>query len=97
MAQWEDRLYWTDWSKKVIFSCIKRDGRHGRTVLKGGYTMYFGLILYHPAMMEDISNPCRYSNCSHMCLLSPHSPGYTCACPSGIMELSRDSHTCVGM
>ncbi|XP_063870396.1 vitellogenin receptor-like isoform X3 [Scylla paramamosain] len=94
MVLWEDRLYWTDWSEKVISSCVKRDGRHGKTVLKG-FTMYFGLVLFHPAMMEDISNPCQYSNCSHMCLLSPHPPGYACACPSGIMELSLDRHTCV--
>nr|UST29525.1 vitellogenin receptor [Callinectes arcuatus] len=95
MALWEDRLYWTDWNKKIVSSCVKRDGKHGRTELKGGFTMFFGLVLYHPAMKEKISNPCQYSSCSHMCLLSPHPPGYACACPTGIMKLSPDRHTCV--
>ena len=39
------------------------------------------------------SNPCSYTRCSHLCLLSSKSL-YSCACPSG-WSLARDSVTCV--
>lgn len=56
MALWEDRLYWTDWSQTHIVSCIKRDGKHVKTELKGfSEKKYFGLVLYHPAMVEKVS------------------------------------------
>lgn len=31
-------------------------------------------------------NPCKYNNgnCSHLCLLSTNSFGYSCACPTGV-------------
>lgn len=39
-------------------------------------------------------NPCEPNNggCSHLCLLSQYSPGYSCACPIGIKLL--DNKTC---
>lgn len=32
------------------------------------------------------NSPCMVNNgnCSHFCLLSPNSPGYKCACPTGV-------------
>lgn len=39
-------------------------------------------------------NPCRRNNgnCSHLCLLSPVKPGYSCACPTGVKLI--DKYTC---
>lgn len=56
MALWEDRLYWTDWTQSHVVSCVKRDGKHVMTELKEtSKQKYFGLVLYHPAMMEKVS------------------------------------------
>ena len=40
-------------------------------------------------------NPCAGDNggCSHLCLMSPHPPYYTCACPTGV-QLQKDGKTC---
>jgi hypothetical protein len=37
---------------------------------------------------------CRHGNggCSHLCLLAPYPPGYSCACPTGVKLL--DNMTC---
>lgn len=41
-------------------------------------------------------HPCETNNgnCSHLCLLAPYSPGYTCGCPIGIKLI--DNLTCAG-
>lgn len=38
--------------------------------------------------------PCRHRNggCSHLCLLAPYPPGYSCACPTGVKLI--DNMTC---
>lgn len=38
--------------------------------------------------------PCDNNNggCSHLCLLAPYPPGYTCACPTGVKLM--DNFTC---
>lgn len=55
LAVWEEHLYWTDWNQMRVQSCIKRDGRHVKTILKGtGEHQYFGLSLYHPAMYNQV-------------------------------------------
>lgn len=38
--------------------------------------------------------PCHHRNggCSHLCLLAPYPPGYSCACPTGVKLL--DNTTC---
>ncbi|GBP07556.1 Low-density lipoprotein receptor-related protein 6 [Eumeta japonica] len=40
--------------------------------------------------------PCQSNNgeCSHLCLLSPHPPGYTCACPTGVKLKEGSNMTC---
>ena len=48
-------------------------------------------MLYHnlvPCLFFFVaSNPCEPGNggCSHLCLLSTASRGFTCACPDGMM------------
>jgi low density lipoprotein receptor-related protein 5/6 len=42
--------------------------------------------VYDKQRQPKQSHPCEKNNggCSHLCLLSPNPPGYTCACPIGI-------------
>ncbi|XP_071551533.1 uncharacterized protein [Panulirus ornatus] len=97
LTVWEEHIYWTDWNQERIKSCIKREGRHVDTLLKGStHHQYYGLSLYHPTMYNQGPNPCKLSSCSHLCLLSPKSSyGYVCVCPTGTMILSSDHHTCI--
>uniref|UniRef100_A0A7M4EUS4 Low-density lipoprotein receptor-related protein n=1 Tax=Crocodylus porosus TaxID=8502 RepID=A0A7M4EUS4_CROPO len=43
----------------------------------------------------DVHTPCEEKNggCSHLCLLSPRDPFYSCACPTGV-QLEHDGKTC---
>lgn len=42
-----------------------------------------------------VHTPCgdNNGNCSHLCLLSPAQPFYSCACPTGV-QLKPDGKTC---
>nr|QKO28254.1 vitellogenin receptor [Penaeus vannamei] len=95
IAVWQERLYWSDWEHDHIRSCLKRTGKQTKLLVKGTHNNFFGLALYHPALMPLIDNPCSFRQCSHLCLLSPASR-YTCVCPAE-MELASDKHTCIDL
>nr|XP_045618924.1 low-density lipoprotein receptor-related protein 1-like isoform X2 [Procambarus clarkii] len=97
LGVWNQYLYWTDWNHDHIRSCLKRNGKHVETVLKGSTEHdYFGLVVFHPDMLNQGTNPCRDHPCSSLCLLSPTSASeYICACPSYTMKLGSDKRTCV--
>ena len=40
-------------------------------------------------------NPCASNNCSHLCLLSTASAGYTCVCPDGFRKAANN--TCISV
>lgn len=46
-------------------------------------------------LCSAVHTRCEEDNggCSHLCLLSPRAPSYTCACPTGV-RLQEDSKTC---
>lgn len=50
--------------------------------------------VWDPSRQPYNQSGCRLNNgnCSHLCLLSPYPPGYTCACPTGIKLI--DNYTC---
>lgn len=49
----------------------------------------------HPAPSSPVHTRCAEDNggCSHLCLLSPREPFYTCACPTGV-QLQDNGKTC---
>lgn len=49
----------------------------------------------HPALSSPVHTRCAEDNggCSHLCLLSPREPFYTCACPTGV-QLQDNGKTC---
>lgn len=49
----------------------------------------------HDSTLQPITpNPCSNNNggCSHLCLLAPHPPGYSCECPVGVKQINN--YTC---
>ncbi|XP_071487623.1 low-density lipoprotein receptor-related protein 4-like [Diadema antillarum] len=89
-GQW---VYWTDWETKSIQKANKRSG-HGRVTVRDGLENLMDVRVFHRDRPTR-ATPCHTNNggCSHLCLLSPTPPGYTCACPTGI-SLQGDGHTC---
>ncbi|XP_030743400.1 low-density lipoprotein receptor-related protein 5 [Echinops telfairi] len=89
-----DTLFWTDWQTRSIHSCNKKTGEKRREILNS---------LYSPMDIQVLSSerqphyhtPCEEDNggCSHLCLLSPLEPFYTCACPTGV-QLQDNGKAC---
>lgn len=60
----------------------------------GGSRALFWNFL-QPALCSAVHTQCEEDNggCSHLCLLSPREPFYTCACPTGV-QLQHNGKTC---
>ncbi|KAF7489353.1 hypothetical protein SSS_07649 [Sarcoptes scabiei] len=78
----EDTLYWTDRQLNRVLSCHKFRGSN-QTVVSHLVSQPLGIHINHPVVQPEEPNPCVKAPCSHLCLLSPSSPGYTCKCPPG--------------
>nr|XP_006817539.1 PREDICTED: low-density lipoprotein receptor-related protein 2-like [Saccoglossus kowalevskii] len=92
LTLFEDRLYWTDWTKGSIESINKFTGQDLKVIVSG---------LHHPmgvVVAHSVRQPppptgfkgCLNSQCSHLCLLKPG--GFSCACSIGY-QLSNMSAT----
>uniref|UniRef100_A0A673ZAX5 Low density lipoprotein receptor-related protein 5 n=1 Tax=Salmo trutta TaxID=8032 RepID=A0A673ZAX5_SALTR len=90
----EETLYWTDWQTRSIHACNKHTGDKRREILSGIYSP-MDIQVLGPDRQPDIQTPCSVGNggCSHLCLLSPMQPFYSCACPTGV-KLKEDGKTC---
>ncbi|KAM6973495.1 low-density lipoprotein receptor-related protein 5 isoform 2-T2 [Aplochiton taeniatus] len=90
----EETLYWTDWQTRSIHACNKHSGDKTREILSGIYSP-MDIQVLGPQRQPYIQTPCSEGNggCSHLCLLSPTLPFYSCACPTGVM-LQDDGKTC---
>ncbi|XP_015596782.1 low-density lipoprotein receptor-related protein 6 [Cephus cinctus] len=94
ITYFDQKLYWTDWKTWCIHSHDVRSTQgHPRELFHGEYIP--GDIEVWDARRQPFGdNPCRHNNgnCSHLCLLSPKPPGYSCACPTGVKLI--DNFTC---
>ncbi|GAB6028318.1 hypothetical protein CHUAL_002491 [Chamberlinius hualienensis] len=81
----EDKLYWTDRQLNRVSSCNKFHGDN-QTVVTHMVGQPLGIHVSHPSLQPDDINPCEKAPCSHICLLSPKSPGYACKCPPGYAQ-----------
>ncbi|XP_005988070.1 low-density lipoprotein receptor-related protein 5 isoform X2 [Latimeria chalumnae] len=89
-----DTLYWTDWQTRSIHACNKKTGGRKREILGGIYSPMDIQVLSRERQQYS-QTPCEDNNggCSHLCLLSPKDPFYSCACPTGV-QLREDRRTC---
>lgn len=95
IAVWENRVYWTDWETKAIESCHKDRGDNCTTLLINVHRP-MDIRVFHPyRQLQPQSNPCLAANCTGLCLLSPTSPGYQCACPDSFVLSVADNRTCL--
>nr|CAD7457230.1 unnamed protein product [Timema tahoe] len=104
LAMFNNKIYWTDWGTWSIYMLDKTNcsGDHERA---GGKAVVpkelfhseyvpMGIRVWDPARQPPGETPCQKNNggCSHLCLLAPYSPWYTCACPTGVKLV--DNLTC---
>ncbi|XP_005110515.1 low-density lipoprotein receptor-related protein 6 isoform X2 [Aplysia californica] len=89
-----DSLYWTDWHTHSIHGCNKLTGAKCFLVLDDIYAP-MDIHAFMPSRQPNGRNMCGDNNggCSHLCLMSPTPPYFTCACPTGI-RLLADQRTC---
>ncbi|MGH0122305.1 UNVERIFIED_CONTAM: hypothetical protein FKN15_033322, partial [Acipenser sinensis] len=89
-----ETLYWTDWQTRSIHACDKKTGEKKKEILNGIYSP-MDIQVLGQERQPDIRTPCDENNggCTHLCLLSPREPFYSCACPTGV-QLQDDGRTC---
>ncbi|XP_076116037.1 low-density lipoprotein receptor-related protein 6-like isoform X1 [Mytilus galloprovincialis] len=96
LTLYDRTLYWTDWKDRSINSCDKITGSNRRVILRDIYSpMDIHSFSARRQPKDTNENACDKHNggCSHLCLMSPAHPFYTCACPTGI-KLKLDNKTC---
>ncbi|KAF5306597.1 hypothetical protein FQR65_LT18530 [Abscondita terminalis] len=93
LSIWEDYVYWTDWETKSIERCHKYQGDQCSSLF---FTVHrpMDIKLMHPFRQPQRENPCERANCSALCLLSPDTPFYKCACPENYI-LGDDGRSCI--
>ncbi|XP_078453259.1 low-density lipoprotein receptor-related protein 6-like [Lampetra planeri] len=89
-----DTLYWTDWQTRSIQACHKETGERRQEILSNIYSP-MDIHIYSAQRQPAGSSPCDRDNggCSHLCLLSPNKPFFSCACPTGVRLLDNNK-TC---
>lgn len=94
LTLFEERLFWTDWHTRAIHSCHKRTGGNREVVHSDIYSP-MDIHVYTAKRQPASNNPCGNNNggCSHLCLMSPQPPFFSCACPTGV-RLHENGHTC---
>ncbi|XP_071822844.1 low-density lipoprotein receptor-related protein 2-like isoform X2 [Apostichopus japonicus] len=94
LTVFEGWVYWTEWNKKSVNKARKFSGEDQEELVKTEHRP-FDIHIMHPAVHEDLPNPCGDNNggCSHLCLIGLNGNSSTCACPDNFI-LQSDGITC---
>lgn len=94
LTQYQDYIYWTDWSQRSIERANKTSGQN-RTIIQGHLDYVMDILVFHSSRQGGW-NACASTNghCSHLCLAVPVS-GFVCGCPAHF-SLNYDNKTCSG-
>lgn len=87
------KLYWTDWQTWKMYMYDQSNAEKPKEILHSDFVPN-DLHIWDARKQPMLPHPCENNNgnCSHLCLLTPVSPGYTCGCPIGVKLL--DNLTC---
>uniref|UniRef100_A0A3Q2QM79 Low density lipoprotein receptor-related protein 6 n=1 Tax=Fundulus heteroclitus TaxID=8078 RepID=A0A3Q2QM79_FUNHE len=91
LTQYQDYIYWTDWSHRSIERANKSSGQN-RTLIQGHLDYVMDILVFHSSRQAGW-NACAATNghCSHLCLAVPSS--FVCGCPAHF-SLNYDNKTC---
>lgn len=94
LTQYQDYIYWTDWSQRSIGRANKTSGQN-RTIIQGHLDYVMDILVFHSSRQGGW-NACASTNghCSHLCLAVPVS-SFVCGCPAHF-SLNYDNKTCSG-
>lgn len=94
LTQYQDYIYWTDWSQRSIERANKTSGQN-RTLIQGHLDYVMDILVFHSSRQGGW-NACTSTNghCSHLCLAVPVS-SFVCGCPAHF-SLNEDNKTCSG-
>lgn len=94
LTQYQDYIYWTDWSQRSIERANKTSGQN-RTIIQGHLDYVMDILVFHSSRQGGW-NACASTNghCSHLCLAVPVS-SFVCGCPAHY-SLNSDNKTCSG-
>uniref|UniRef100_A0A8C5SH66 EGF-like domain-containing protein n=1 Tax=Laticauda laticaudata TaxID=8630 RepID=A0A8C5SH66_LATLA len=92
LTQYQDYIYWTDWSRRSIERANKTSGQN-RTIIQNHLDYVMDILVFHSSRQAGW-NECASSNghCSHLCLAVPVG-GFVCGCPAHY-SLNADNRTC---
>ncbi|XP_070804168.1 low-density lipoprotein receptor-related protein 6 isoform X4 [Pituophis catenifer annectens] len=92
LTQYQDYIYWTDWSRRSIERANKTSGQN-RTIIQNHLDYVMDILVFHSSRQAGW-NECASSNghCSHLCLAVPVG-GFVCGCPAHY-SLNPDNRTC---
>lgn len=78
------RLFWIDWDVGSIHAYNLTSLEHKEIIDTPEVPM--GVRAWDPNLQPAGDSMCKHNNgnCSHLCLLSTNSAGYSCACPTGV-------------
>lgn len=83
-----NRLFWTDWKIGSIHThdLLTNETRE----LIDTPDVPLEIHVWDERLQPPGDNPCKHKNgnCSHLCLLSNSTAGFTCACPTGVKLLT---------
>jgi low density lipoprotein-related protein 2 len=89
----ESSIYWVT---KETGELLKQDkfGRGVAVSIMKDLVNPTNVKIYHPLKYNSsLYNPCKSSDCSHLCLLIPNG-GYRCACPEGSVFREKSLSAC---
>ncbi|PNF27659.1 hypothetical protein B7P43_G15338 [Cryptotermes secundus] len=93
LTMFQNKVYWTDWKTWSIHVYDKTSTAPPKEIIHGDY-IPMDIHVWDAQRQPPGDTPCRHGNggCSHLCLLAPYPPGYSCACPTGVKLI--DNMTC---
>ncbi|TRY82715.1 hypothetical protein DNTS_018776 [Danionella cerebrum] len=88
LTQFQDHIYWTDWSQRSIERAHKSSGQN-RTLIQGQLDYVMDILVFHSSRQSGW-NACAQSSghCSHLCLALP---ALESSNPSAIQETAPES------
>uniref|UniRef100_A0AC35U3P2 EGF-like domain-containing protein n=1 Tax=Rhabditophanes sp. KR3021 TaxID=114890 RepID=A0AC35U3P2_9BILA len=85
IAIFEDMIYYSDRRLQKLQVYPKYPNGTTRDYPSHTFSKALGVVAVHPVLQPNgTANPCKDSGCSHICLLSPVGPKFTCICPLGL-------------
>lgn len=90
LTMFQTRLFWTDWKTWAVHY-FDRSTNELKQLINHLDLVPMYIQVYDSQRQPKQAHPCQWNNggCSHLCLLSPNSAGYSCACPVGIKLIDR--------